>query len=125
MEICCIPFLLKDVALGDVVRVDDDLILEDVVERRGRVAFRFWFHEPDSALRTELATRLSSAGALAEWSSHRLLGVDAGEHRSAVEISGILQEFERRGVGVYETADTVGDARGRRRRSYPSEGAPE
>jgi len=76
VEICCIPFLLQDVAPGDVVRVDGDLILRDVVERRGRVAFRFWFHEPDSALRTELETRLSSAGALTEWSSHRLLGVD-------------------------------------------------
>jgi Domain of unknown function (DUF4265) len=106
-EICCIPFLLRDLALGDVVRMDDRSILEGTVERSGRVAFRFWFHEPDAAARDELLARLSALGALTEFSSRRLLAVDAQDRRLAVTVASVLAEFEERGIGAYETADTV------------------
>lgn len=44
-EICCIPFFVYDLALGDVVETDGDYIVERVVEPSGRYVFRVWFGE--------------------------------------------------------------------------------
>src|SRR5947199_5228528 len=42
-EICCIPFFLYDLALGDIVETNDDHDLVGVVQRSGRFVFRVWF----------------------------------------------------------------------------------
>src|ERR1700730_12453306 len=46
-EICCIPFFLYDIALGDVVvtspRGDRRYMVKDVLEPSGRYVFRVWF----------------------------------------------------------------------------------
>jgi Domain of unknown function (DUF4265) len=87
--------------------MDSQSILEGVVERSGRVAFRFWFHEPDAAARDELLARPSALGALTEFHSRRLLAIDAEDQRLARAVVTVLAEFEGDGVGVYETTDTV------------------
>ncbi|UAJ79410.1 DUF4265 domain-containing protein [Leifsonia sp. ZF2019] len=105
VELCCIPFLLYDIALGDLVRTNDQNILEAAVERRGRVAFRFWLHEAELGPSKELASRLVDMGALVEWSSPHLLSIDAADQRLARVVAGALSELENAGIGVYETAD--------------------
>jgi hypothetical protein len=47
--LCCIPFFLYDIALGDVVRTsaqgDRRYVLESVVSPSGRHVFGVWFGE--------------------------------------------------------------------------------
>ena len=39
-EVCCIPFFLYDVSLGDVVATNPDYVLDRVVRASGRYTFR-------------------------------------------------------------------------------------
>lgn len=105
-EICCIPFFLYDVALGDVVTTsskdDRQYVVTGVAEPSGRYVFRVWFgetlHPPD-----EVADELKALGALFEWSSRNLLAVDAVDQEHAQKVADFLAEREKAGQLVYET----------------------
>jgi hypothetical protein len=101
-EICCIPFFLKDVALGDVVETDANYDLERVVERSGRYVFRVWFGE-SSYPRQEVAAELTRLGALLEWSSTNLLAIDAVDKRHAQVIADYLDAQERADRLLFDT----------------------
>lgn len=101
-EICCIPFFVHDVALGDVVETDANFDLVRVVERSGRYVFRVWFGESFRP-REEIAERLAALGALLEWSSLNLLAVDAADESHAQVIADFLTEQERGGHLMFET----------------------
>jgi len=101
-EICCIPFFVFDLALGDVVETDDTYLLHRVVERSGRYVFRVWFGESFHP-RDEIAEELERLGALLEWSSVNLLAVDATDEPHAQKIADFLQERQDRGLLLYET----------------------
>lgn len=81
-EICCIPFFVFDLALGDVVETDGDYLVRRVVESSGRYVFRVWFGESFHP-RDDLAEELTRLGELLEWSSVNLLAVDAADEAHA------------------------------------------
>jgi hypothetical protein len=64
-EICCIPFFLYDVALGDVVETDAAYDLTRVMEPSGRLVFRIWFGDSFHP-RQAVADELTKRGALIE-----------------------------------------------------------
>ena len=101
-EICCIPFFVYDLALGDTVEVDADHLVTRVVEPSGRYVFRLHFSRP-SQPRDEVMERLSDLGALTEWSSRSLVAVDARDEEHAQQVADFLQEREDLGHLVYET----------------------
>lgn len=101
-EICCIPFFLYDVALGDVVETNANYDVVRVTEPSGRFVFRVWFGEHFHP-RQEVAEELEQLGALIEWSSANLLAVDAADEDLAQVIADYLIEAERAGRFVYET----------------------
>ena len=101
-EICCIPFFIKDVALGDVVETNARYDLERVVERSGRYVFRVWFGESFHPRET-VADELAQLGALLEWSSTNLLAVDAVDRRHAQTIADHLDEHEHAGRLRFDT----------------------
>jgi len=105
-EVCCIPFFLFDVALGDVVetapRGEREYVLDRVVERSGRYVFRVWFGESFHP-RDEIAEELTRLGALIEWSSVNLLAVDATDAEHAQKVADFLQERTDLGQLIYET----------------------
>lgn len=101
-EICCIPFFLYDLALGDVVETDVDYSMTRVVESSGRLVFRVWFGDSFQP-RDEVSEALSAMGALIEWSSANLLAVDAVDQEAGQRIADYLMERERAGAFVYET----------------------
>lgn len=74
-ELCCIPFFLYDMALGDVVETDTSAarkyLVSRVVKPSGRYVFRVWFAESFQP-REEVARALAGLGALLEWSSANL-----------------------------------------------------
>lgn len=105
-EVCCIPFFLYDVALGDFVETDDGYTVRKVSRPSGRYVFRVWFGDSLQP-RDETATELGSLGALLEWSSLNLLAVDARDAAHARQIADYLQEQENAGRLMYETGKTL------------------
>src|ERR1700738_4749295 len=68
-EICCIPFFVYNIALGDVVVTapsgDRKYVVKGVVEPAGRYVFRVWFGESFHP-REEIAQELKGLGSLIE-----------------------------------------------------------
>ena len=101
-EICCIPFFLYDVALGDVVETNSGYDVGRVVQSSGRYVFRVWFGS-SAHPRQEIADRLAERGALLEWSSAHLLAVDAADEAHAQEIADYLAEQQGAHRLTFET----------------------
>ncbi len=101
-EICCIPFFVYDVALGDIVETDGDYIVKRVMEPSGRYVFRVWFGNSFYP-RSELESELLELGALLEWSSENLCAVDATDLSHAEVVADCLDRFERLQGVSYET----------------------
>lgn len=108
-EVCCIPFFLYGVALGDAVEVVEDsgfgFLLKRVLGSAGRSVFRVHFAE-SSADQQQVVANLVPMGALLEWSSSTLLAVDAGDSALARVVAGYLEELEGRGSVVFEVGAT-------------------
>lgn len=104
-EICCVPFFVYDLALGDIVDTTDNFDVTRVVEPSGRFVFRVYFGATPWP-REELARELIDRGALIEWSSLNLLAVDARDSAHASQIADLLQAQEGEGRLQYETGRT-------------------
>ncbi len=105
-EVCCIPFFLYDLALGDVVMTapkdDRRYVVHQVVRPSGRYVFRVWFGESFHP-REAVAEALEALGALVEWSSVNLLAVDAENDERAQGVADYLDTREKRGELMFET----------------------
>ncbi|AZZ42574.1 DUF4265 domain-containing protein [Acidipropionibacterium jensenii] len=105
-ELCCIPFFVDDMALGDVVETEDrrdgKFIIRRVIKPSGRYVFRVWILDTESS-RDRIVIQLQRAGALIEASSLRLISVDAKNQKYAQKIADILDTHEREGTIIYET----------------------
>jgi hypothetical protein len=105
-EVCCIPFFVSDIALGDVVvtslRDGRQYVVDRVVEPSGRYVFRVWFGQSFHP-RDEIASELEALGSLIEWSSRNLLAVDAADGEHAQLVADFLMEREKAGHLAYET----------------------
>lgn len=106
-EVCCIPFFLYDIALGDTVltEISDDQmhLVKTVSERSGRFVFRAYFADGDLAQQNPFEDMLTSVGALLERSSSQLLAIDGRDMEHAEQISNLLQTWEDAGSLQYET----------------------
>ena len=71
-EVCCIPFFVYDLALGDVVATSPSSGQKYLVQRVAlpsrRYVFRIWFGQSFQP-RDEIASELQALGSLVEWSS--------------------------------------------------------
>lgn len=105
-EVCCIPFFVHDLALGDIVvtssKADREYVVKSVAEPSGRYVFRVWLGE-SSQPGDEIADEMRALGSLMEWSSRNLLAVDAVDEEHAQLLADFLAERERLGYLVYET----------------------
>jgi hypothetical protein len=105
-QVCCIPFFLFDVALGDVVatapKADVGHMVTKVVEPSGRYVFRVRFDDA-SRPRGEIAEELRALGSLIEWSSRNLLALDAIDQEHAQRVVDHLAERQAAGQLRYET----------------------
>ncbi|OGS50294.1 MAG: hypothetical protein A3K65_04340 [Euryarchaeota archaeon RBG_16_68_12] len=109
-EVCCIPFFLFDLALGDEVetgsRDGHDLVFRRVARPSGHSTFRVWFRDP--AIRGELAGEIRDLGCPTEWRSltSNLLAVDAATRDLAQELAGLLAAREKAGGVMFESGRT-------------------
>jgi hypothetical protein len=103
-ELCCIPFHLYDLALGDTVRTDEEFRLVAVAERGDHATYRVWLRD-QPADRDELVDRLTDLGALVEWEGHDLLAIDAADRAMSQAIADHLWQQEQAAQLQYETGD--------------------
>lgn len=109
-EVCCIPYFLYDVALGDTVETAPQggrqYVLGRVLNRSGRYVFRAYFERPQYRYRDATVEGVQALGAQIEWSSPSLLAVDV-DGPSAQKVADYLQEQEDAGRLMYETGKTA------------------
>ncbi len=106
-SLCCIPFFVYDLALGDEVETDGNYVVQNVIRPSGQFTFRIWFGDSTKlGIKDEVLRRLESIGVLSEWSSANLLAVSAVDAVQAQEAANYL--FVRQNVGdlTYETGRT-------------------
>jgi hypothetical protein len=101
-EICCIPFFVYDLALGDIVLTDEQYTVVRVIEPSGRYVFRARI-EADAANKTAMWDQLVALGALVEKSSERFWAIDAKDDAFAQAVADQLQRWESSGSLTYET----------------------
>jgi Domain of unknown function (DUF4265) len=103
-EICCIPFFVYDLALGDEVETDSDHIIRQVSRRSGHVTFRVWFgNSSDKTIRDETVAIVRESGGEHEWSSNNLLAIDAVSPEAVQAIADFLNAQHCRNRLTYET----------------------
>lgn len=111
-EICCIPFFLYDLGLGDLVETgpsgEDEYVVKRLVRSAGHHTFRVWFKgSSERAARQAVLSEVGRVGCLFEWSSENLLAIDAATDEDAVSIADFLSARERLGHLVYEEGRTA------------------
>ncbi|MGN7979448.1 DUF4265 domain-containing protein [Microbacterium sp. 22195] len=108
-ELCCIPFFIYDVALGDVVQTVAQggmkYIFDHVVTKSGRYVFRAFFERKQYRYRDSVIGDLVGIGSLFEWSSPSLVAIDVHEN-AAQEVADYLHRKEQSGHLMYETGKT-------------------
>ncbi len=106
-EICCIPFFLYDLSLGDEVKTDHDYWIQKVIKPSGHLTFRVWFDKPNNEVRRkELVSQIINHGCLYEIYSNKLIAIDAPNELLASEIADYLFTKEQLGWFIYETGKT-------------------
>ncbi len=100
--ICCIPFFIYDVALGDIVEAVNNRVTR-VIERSGRYVFRVWLSPEGELEIVKIVQRLYEHGALVERSSRRMFAIDASNEAVATEIRQVLEKMQAEGLFEYET----------------------
>ena len=117
-EVCCLPFSLYEVCLGDTIRLATPMlgqpghISEKVADGR-RYLFRVSLVQPSRVNMQSAASSLISMGHLVEVYSDMLISVDAADHDAAKSLAAYLQMQEDAGEWQYETGrlhDVAGDA---------------
>jgi hypothetical protein len=100
--VCCIPFFVHDIALGDEVEIDANFVFQRVVRPSDQVTFRLWFGSQNAITRQNLVREIEAITLLMEWSSENLLAVSVPEAK-ARHFADYLQLRENEGVLQYET----------------------
>jgi hypothetical protein len=103
-EICCIPFFVYNISLGDIVKTDSDYWITEVLVRSGHFTFRIWLGDTrDQFTRDQVIQEIIKLGCLFEWYSENLLAIDVPTRILAEQISAYLLKSEQLGLLTYET----------------------
>jgi hypothetical protein len=102
-EICCIPFFIYGVSLGDVVSTSSDgsFELTEVTAPSSRSTYRAWFGESTYS-QEAFVSEVAELGGLVERSSENLLAIDASNAASASTLTKYLTRLHDRGDLVFE-----------------------
>lgn len=103
-EICCIPFYLYNVSLGDEVRVNENKQISEVVKYSGHYTFRVYFSNlTDPHIREAVVNDVTEMKCLVEWYSENLLAIDASSIMTAQAVADYLQDKEYLKLLQFET----------------------
>ena len=106
-ELCCIPFFVYDLALGDEVETDQHYVVRELVKASGHCTFRVWFGESKNcSIQEEVVDMAKGLGCEWEWSSANLLAIDAATAALAKKLADYLYARQTAGHLMYETGLT-------------------
>ncbi|MDX3004419.1 DUF4265 domain-containing protein [Kribbella solani] len=112
-EVCCIPFFVYDLALGDMVSVRRDGVdvytLDQVERPSGHMTFRVYFGDAADPVSSQSAVlqALLKAPVLVERYSENLVAVDISADDSPQKLADYLAAEEGQGNLTYETGRTA------------------
>lgn len=105
-EICCIPMFAYGLALGDVVEIDQRLMIINISQKSGRVTIRVWLNEQTpQEKREELTDKILGLGCLLEWYSQHLLGVDSDSHIKTQSLITLLDIYQKEEFIEFESGN--------------------
>lgn len=107
-SVCCIPFFVYDLALGDEIETapgkGKQYLLHRVVKPSRHYTFRVWFgHSSDAAIRQRVESEAKQLDCLHEWFSRNLMALDAPDQATAQQLATFLTSEQDGGKLNYET----------------------
>ncbi|WP_237657264.1 DUF4265 domain-containing protein [Agreia sp. COWG] len=102
--VCCIPFFIYGVSLGDLIAEDENHYMTSVVRRSGRFTARLYFSEEQRRFKRETVDELIAHGAQNEWATESLMSVDCGTLDASTHIVDYLIRGHNTGKFLYENA---------------------
>jgi hypothetical protein len=106
-ELCCIPFFVYDLDLGDIVETDNNYLLSKVISRSGRYTFRIWLGETKSkSILESVLNELINMKCTVEKSSKNLFAISTPSLDVAEKIGAYLEQLETSGLLQFETGHT-------------------
>ncbi|WP_326566213.1 DUF4265 domain-containing protein [Amycolatopsis rhabdoformis] len=109
-EVCCIPFRVYGISLGDIVALSPDgTTVARVVGKSGRRVLRVFLLETPgfSSVAREFEAEISRLGLLREWSGDRHAAVDVPIGVEVAGIIGLLEREEAASRVFWEWADAA------------------
>lgn len=108
-EVCCLPFRVYGLALGDVVTLDPEARnVNGIVQHSGNRVFRIFF--PSSiplngflSAKKDVISAICDTGLQAEWSGERHVAINIPLGGSVARVWEVIREFE--GAAVWEWSD--------------------
>jgi hypothetical protein len=102
-EICCIPFFIHDLALGDEVKTAlneaGKLVLQSVVKRSGNETYWIWFNESDDReVWDKVYESVARSGCLVEGYNADLIAFNAASEEQAGLVLEALKEASDKGL---------------------------
>jgi hypothetical protein len=110
-EVCCIPFRVYGVSLGDRVKLSDGRFISGVLSRSGRKVFRVFFTDPRPPVnapdsRETLRSVIISGRFLSEWSGDRHVAIDVPESCDPAQLFEAVEAEIRNGTAYCEWGDS-------------------
>ena len=102
-EICCIPFFVYGLSLGDEAETDESFVISKVVKISGQFTFRVWTKDTSNEEKLAITNYLSENNYLYEFYSENLLSISVKGKFAIQSITDYLAKQERKGHLVYET----------------------
>ncbi len=95
--LCCIPFFIDDLALGDEVETTARHVVRAIVARSGQATFRVWNEQRDPWVRDTVLKAVETFRPWAEWRSTDLLALSV-DARAAGAMAARLHALARQGL---------------------------
>lgn len=98
-QVCCVPFFVYGIALGDLVETDDEFTFQRIASKSGHKTLRIAVAKKtdDAHLHTVCHEWVVQSGLLHEWYSDGYLAVDLPPDVHDVENMQVLDELEQSG----------------------------
>jgi Domain of unknown function (DUF4265) len=106
-EICCIPFFVYDLGLGDIVQThplaEKLYVVDRVLIDAGRCVFRIWFGDIEGQgarheVMDEVENKLVEMSCEREWYAHDLLGIAITTDRAELVTNFLSEKEQRNGI---------------------------
>lgn len=107
-KICCIPFRVYGVALGDIVSLSSDgTMVARLIHASGRRVLRILLMaNPDAArLAREIEDEVLSLGLMSEWSGDRHASIDIPIDADVNVLLALFERLESESLAAWEWAD--------------------